>query len=265
MTRFSVLVAEDEPLARAMLVSLLRRDADIDTVVDCGDAHQTRAALGRQPFDIAFLDIEMPGATGLEIASELAAAGPAIVFVTAYSRYALPAFDVAAVDYVLKPFSDERFSAALNRAKVRVRERRLGELASQIASVSAELTTTDATPGGYLTRLPYRDGDRSLFINAAEIVMIEAEDYYVRVHSRRGRHLLRVTLSHLEERLDPKLFLRVHRTAIVNIGEVVELREEERLVLLLSSGARVPVSRSRRRNVEPILRPRLRPSAHARS
>jgi two-component system LytT family response regulator len=263
VTRFTVLVAEDEPLARAMLVTLLKHDAEIETLIDCADAQETRAALGRHRVDIAFLDVEMPGATGVEIASGLAAGGPAIVFVTAYSRYALPAFDVAAVDYVLKPFSDERLAAALNRAKGRVRERRLGELASQIASVSAELKATDAAPSGYLTRLPYRDGNRSLFINASEIVMIEAEDYYVRVHSKKGRHLLRVTLSHLEERLDPKVFLRVHRTAIVNIGEVVELRDEERLVLLLSNGTRVPVSRSRRRHVEPILRPRLRPSRHA--
>jgi two-component system LytT family response regulator len=258
VTRFTVLVAEDEPLARAMLVDLLKRDADIERLIACADADETRAALGRHPVDIAFLDVEMPGATGVEIAGGLTAGAPAIVFVTAYSRYALPAFAVAAVDYVLKPFSDERLAAALNRAKGRVRERRLGELASQIGSVAAELKTTDAAPGGYLTRLPYRDGDRSLLINASEIVMIEAEDYYVRVHSARGRHLLRVTLSHLEERLDPKVFLRVHRAAIVNIAEVVELRDEERLVLVLSNGARVPVSRSRRRSVEPILRPRLR-------
>jgi two-component system LytT family response regulator len=264
VTRFTVLVAEDEPLARAMLLNLLKQDADIETLIDCADADETRAALGRHAVDIAFLDVEMPGATGVEIASGLAAGGPAIVFVTAYSQYALPAFDVAAVDYVLKPFSDERLAAALTRAKGRVRERRLGDLASQIASVSAELKGAEATAGGHLTRLPYRDGDRSLFINASDIVMIEAEDYYVRVHAKSGRRLLRVTLSHLEQRLDPKVFLRVHRTAIVNIGEVVELRDEERLVLLLSSGARVPVSRSRRREVEPILRPRLRPSRQSR-
>ena len=94
MTRFTVLVAEDEPLARAMLVSLLKRDTDIETLIECADAHETRAALERHPVDIAFLDVEMPGATGVEIAGGLAAGGPAIVFVTAYSRYALPAFDV---------------------------------------------------------------------------------------------------------------------------------------------------------------------------
>lgn len=262
MTRFTVLVAEDEPRARAMLVSLLERDADIETLIDCADAQETRAALMRHRVDIALLDVEMPGSTGVEIAAELAATGPTIVFVTAHSRYALPAFDVAAVDYVLKPFSDERLLVALNRAKARVRERRLGELASEIASIPAELKTAGPTTSeGYLTRLPYREHHRSLFINTTDITMIEAEDYYVRVHSKGGHHLLRATLTHLEERLDPRVFVRVHRTAIVNIGAVVEIREEERLVLILSSGARVSVSRSRRRDVEPILRPRLRPSS----
>lgn len=257
---FNVLVAEDEPLARAMLVTLLKRDADIEVLADCADAQSVRNTLEQQHIDIAFLDIEMPGATGLEVAGSLAPGGPTIVFVTAFSRYALPAFEVSAVDYVLKPFSDERLFAALDRAKMRVRERRLGELASQMATVSAELKPVEApASAAYLTRLPYRQGDRSLFLKTSDILFIEAEDYYVMVHATSGRHMIRVTLAHLEERLDPKLFLRVHRTAIVNIAEVVELRDEDRLVIVLSNGARVPVSRSRRRDVEPILRPRLRP------
>lgn len=119
--------------------------------------------------DIAFLDIEMPGAAGLEISSGLTAALAAIVFVTAFSRYALPAFDVAAVDYMLKPFSDERLFSAVERAKMRVRERRLGELASQMVSVSAELKGADPTAAGYLTRLPYRESDRSLFIKTSDL------------------------------------------------------------------------------------------------
>src|SRR4026209_2533425 len=127
MTRFRVLVAEDEPLARSMVAGLLTRDGDVEGVVECGDARDARDALARQQIDIAFLDIEMPGATGLELAEGTTAKGPVIVFVTAFSQYAPSAFDVQAVDYVLKPFSDERFAEALERAKTRVRERRLGE------------------------------------------------------------------------------------------------------------------------------------------
>jgi two-component system LytT family response regulator len=259
MTRFRVLVVEDEPLARAMVTGLVKRDEEIETVIECADAAEAEQALARQRIDIALLDIEMPGASGLELASRTGADGPVVVFVTAFNRYAPGAFDVEAVDYVMKPFTDERFAAALERAKRRVRERRLGELASQLATVSAELRHGDEAPQStYLTRLSFKTGDRSIVLNVAEIVWIEAEDYYVMVHSTRGRHMLRATLASLEERLDPRLFLRVHRTAIVNLDHVRALDDEGQLIIVLSSGARVPVSRSRRRELEPLLSPRFR-------
>lgn len=256
MTRFHVLVAEDEPLARAMVAGLLRRDAEVGTVIECADADAAREALGRQRVDIAFLDIEMPGSSGLDLAEARAADGPAVVFVTAFSHYAPAAFDVQAVDYVLKPFSDDRFFEALERAKKRVRERRLGELASQLASVSAELKPpVEETAGpAYLTRLAFKDGDRSVLVNTADVVWIEAEDYYVLVHARRARHMIRATLASLEERLDPTAFVRVHRAAIVNVAEVREVHDDGgSLAVVLSDASRVPVSRSRRRHVEPLL------------
>jgi two-component system LytT family response regulator len=259
VSRFRVLVAEDEPIARTMVARLLRRDGDLDPAVECADAQGVREALARQHFDIAFLDIEMPGATGLELAGAAPADGPVIVFVTAFSRYAPSAFDVNAVDYVLKPFTDERFFAALERAKLRVRERKLGELAGQMATVSAEIRQGEvnaATP--YLNWLPCPQGEKSILLKTTDIVWIEAEDYYVLVHSKRGRHMIRATLASLGERLDPQLFLRVHRTALVNVMEVSEVRDEDHLVLVLSNGSRVPVSRSRRREVEGVLLPRLR-------
>jgi two-component system LytT family response regulator len=260
VTRFRVLVAEDEPLARAMVAALLRRDADVEAVVECGDAAAAREALGHQRIDIAFLDIEMPGASGMDVARALAAGGPVVVFVTAFSQHAPAAFDVQAVDYVLKPFSDERFFEALERAKKRVRERRLGDLASQLASVSAELKPlADELPGTrYLTQLAFKDGDRSIQVNTADVVWIEAEDYYVLVHTKHGRHMIRATLASLEERLDPNLFVRVHRAAIINVEEVRETRDDGGLVVVLSNGSTVPVSRSRRRHVEPRFLPRLR-------
>jgi two-component system LytT family response regulator len=261
MTRFHVLVGEDEPLARAMVANLLKRDAEVATVVECADARGVHETLARQRFDIAFLDIEMPEATGIEIAGQLAHDGPVVVFVTAFSRYAPSAFDVHAVDYVLKPFTDERFFAALERAKQRVREHRLGELASQLATVSAELKHAEEPAGtGYLNRMASKEGERSILVNTSEVVWIEAEDYYVLVHSKRGRHLLRATLASLADRLDPEIFLRVHRAAIVNAEEIREVRDEGGLVLLLSNGSRVSVSRSRRRHVEPLLLPRFRMS-----
>jgi two-component system LytT family response regulator len=257
--RFRALVAEDEPLARGMVVALLRQDAEIEDVVDCADAAQARRALRTGHFDIACLDIEMPETSGVDLASEFAHGGPVVIFVTAFGRYATDAFDVNAVDYVLKPFSDERFHSALDRAKQRVRERKLAELAGQLASVSAGMNPpADPHAASYLSWLPCPQGERSVLVSTSDIVWIQAEDYYVLVHAKKGRYMVRVALTSLEERLDPQHFSRVHRTAIVNLHEVAELRDEERLVLEMSDGARVPVSRSRRRDVESVLVPKLR-------
>jgi two-component system LytT family response regulator len=257
MMSFRVLVAEDEPLARRMVADLLRRDPDVHDIVECASASDVQTALTRGAVDIAFLDVEMPEATGLDIAQRLLPSGPVVVFVTAFSRYATDAFDVLAVDYVLKPFSDERFFSALERAKTRVRERRLAELASQLATVSGELQRPVADRSAYLTRLAFKQGDHSVVVNIADIVWIEAEDYYVLVHTAHGRHMVRATLSSLEERLDPQQFLRVHRAAVVNANEVREVHDAGGLMLVLSDGSRVPVSRARRKHVEPLLVPRL--------
>jgi two-component system, LytTR family, response regulator len=258
MITFRALVVEDEPLARRMVADLLRRDPDIDSVVECASAADAAKALAGDRVDIAFLDIEMPGSSGLELAQSFTPPAPVIVFVTAFGRYATEAFDVLAVDYVLKPFSDERFTTALTRAKTRVRERRLAELATQLATVSEELRpATAAGRPAYLTRLSFRQDDHTVIVNAAEVLWIEAEDYYVLVHTRQGRHMVRATLASFEERLDPQRFVRVHRAAIVNVQEVREVHDAGGLLLVLSDGSQVPVSRSRRRQVESSMLPRL--------
>ena len=264
MTRFRVLVADDEPLARRMVAAILEHDPEVESVVECGDVKCVRESLARVHPEIAFLDIEMPEMSGLEIASALADRGPVVVFITAFSSYATQAFDVSAVDYVMKPFSDQRFRDAVERAKRRVRERRLGELATQVASLSAELrhdeqdTSKAAEGGGYLQRLSFREGDKSIVVKAPDIVWIQAEDYCVLFHSKHGRHMVRASLASLEQRLDPARFLRVHRTAIVNVDEICSVHDRGGLVLTLSDGAEIAVSRSRRPAVEPIVRPRLR-------
>lgn len=262
MNSFRVLVVDDEPLGRSMLATLVGQDPDVASVQACGDARQVRGRLAAFQPHILFLDIEMPELGGMAIAESIDDAGPVVVFVTAFSQYATRAFDVSAVDYVLKPFSDARLREALARAKRRVRERRLGELASEVASLSAELNpdraNTESDAPRYLQRLALKVGDRSLVLKASEIVWIEAEDYYVLVHSARGRHLVRIPMTSLEEQLDPRSFVRVHRAAIVNLDEVREVDTTEGAILLLSDGARVPVSRSRRKRVEDALAPRLR-------
>ena len=253
MITFCAIVVEDEPLARRMVADLLRRDPEIDSVIECASAADAAKALERDRVDIAFLDIEMPGSSGLELAQSFSPPAPVIVFVTAFGRYATEAFDVLAVDYVLKPFSDERFATATGRAKTRVRERRLAELATQLATVSEELRpTAPAERPAYLTRLSFRQDDHTVIVTVDDVIWIEAEDYYVLVHTRRGRHMVRTTLASFEERLDPQRFVRVHRAAIVNVQDVREVHDVGGLLLVLSDGAQVPVSRSRRRQVEPL-------------
>src|SRR5262249_34275395 len=156
-----------------------------------GEAQAAREAVARERPDIVFLDIEMPGASGLDVARDLTADGPVVVFVTAFSQYAPDAFEVEAGDYVLKPFSDQRFADALQRARRGVGERRLGELAGQLATLSSELhgvgDAADAPPKSaeaeFLKRLTFRHDDRTIVLKTSEVVWIEAEDYYVRVHS----------------------------------------------------------------------------------
>lgn len=265
MTRLRVLVADDEPLARRMVAALVRQDAEVEAVLECADGDEARAAIARERPDIVFLDIEMPGASGIDVAAAAAGTpgdvngseeGPVVVFVTAFSQYAARAFEVEASDYVLKPFTDARFADALERAKRRVRQRRLGELASQLGTLSTETRPAERE---YLKSLAFKHDDRAVVLTMPEIVWIEAEDYYVRVHSKQGRYLVRASLASLEARLDPREFLRVHRAAIVNVSAVRGVQDTGTLTVLLTDGAAVPVSRSRKPHVESVLLPRFRP------
>ena len=259
MTGFRVLVVDDEPLARGMVGAIVQADADVTSVVECGDARQVHELIAEHRPHILFLDIEMPEMSGIGIAEMVDDAGPAIVFVTAFGQYATRAFDVKAIDYVLKPFSDDRLRDALERAKRRIRERRLGELAHELSSLSANLPANlpdrppPTAPSGarhYLQRLAFKVGERSVMLKTSEIHWIEAEDYYVLLHTARGRHLVRVSMASLEAELDPTVFVRAHRAAIVNLDAVQELATRDDSCLRLIDGTRVPVSRSRRRQVE---------------
>jgi two-component system LytT family response regulator len=253
VTGFRILVADDEPLARAMVAGMLRDDPEIGTVVECGDATEVRGAIDRLRADIVFLDVEMPEVDGIQIAGDLEAEDPVVVFVTAFSNYATNAFDVRAVDYVLKPFTDERFREAVARAKARVRERRSRDAIAEPSRPGQYL------PGQYLDRLMFKEADRPFVVQVVDIVWIEAQDYYALVHTPGGRHLVRATLASLEAKLDPRCFARVHRGAIVNVAHVTDVRDRHRMHVTLSTGAVIAVSRARRRSLEALRRVRLRP------
>lgn len=242
MTRVRLLVVDDEPLARAAVTAMIGMDPDVELIGECGDGLAARDAIGRLRPDIVYLDIEMPGLDGLRLADSLASQGPVIVFTTAYTEYATQAFDVAATDYVLKPFSRERLMESLARAKRRLRERRLGELADDVIDAPAE-------PRTLLTQLCVKQGDRSVTVDVDDVIWVEAQDYCVMVHSTVGRHLLRASLASFETRLDPLRFIRVHRAALVNAAHVRRVLDRDGLTLVLSDGSEVGVSRARRQQV----------------
>ena len=236
-------VVDDEPLAGAHLQEVLRADASVEVVAVCRNAREARAAVAEHDPDVLFLDIEMPGPNGLELAREAEAAGrPLVVFVTAHQRYAIDAFDVAPVDYVLKPADSLRCRRAMARA-TRILEARAG------AGVAFE-RVAPRTP--FLNRLFVKHDDRLLSVAVADIEYIEALGNYVKLRARGKMHVVRGSLSALESRLDPAVFIRTHRSYIVNATRIRELVAVSHgdYTVVVESGARVPLSRVYRENLE---------------
>jgi two-component system LytT family response regulator len=215
-----VLIADDEPPARAKVRRFLAADPEVEVVGEAGSGPEAVDAIHRLRPDLVFLDIQMPGADGFGVLAALRPGTlPHVVFVTAYDEYALRAFDVHAVDYLLKPFDADRFRTALARAKERVRARPpADDLEQRIRRALA-----DARPAAYLDRVLVRTGSRAVFLRTDEVDWLEAEENYVRLHAGAESYLVRGTLAGLEERLDPAKFIRVHRSHIVNLGSIREL------------------------------------------
>lgn len=264
MSRLDVVVVDDEPLARGTVQDLLASDPEVTVVGEAGDGKEAVALIERLRPDIAFLDIEMPERGGIEVVQAIDPARlPAVVFVTAYSHYATKAFEREAIDYVVKPFADDRFFAALARAKQRVREREILGLAERLASVTQTLGTAAARPpeaaDTYLTRIPVQRAGRTRLLETRDVIWIESQDYCARIHTAERGFLVRASLASFESRLDPRRFLRVHRQALVNLHHVVEVEHliKRALGLLLSNGVRCPVSRARRAKVAELLLPKL--------
>lgn len=243
------LIADDEALSRRLVHQLLERHGDVVIVAECTDGSEAREAIATHSPDVVFLDVRMPVESGLEIArSRDGRTGPFIVFVTAYDRFALPAFEADAVDYLTKPLTESRFDAALDRVRNRMRER---ESAATLERMSA-----DELPR-FAPHLVSRVGTRDIIIPLETIDYIEADDVYAAVIARGKRHLVRTALDTLERSLDPSIFVRIHRSYIVRIDRVAEIRRDRKSgpELVLDSGASIPVSRRRRGILETLLKP----------
>ena len=245
MIRLRVLVVDDEPLARTGLATLVRNDPELECVGECGDGQAAIEAVESLHPDLVLLDVQMPEIDGFGVIRAIGAERmPPVIFVTAYEEFALQAFRVHAVDYLVKPFTDAALADALDRAK-----------RGHLPHLTARLSEFVRTRQDYLTRLTVRTAQRVQVVRVADIDWIEAADYCAKLHVGAGTHVVRVSLGALERLLDPTSFVRVHRSAIVNVDRLKEIESDSSGdgTVLLADGTKVRLARSRRAAVDRLL------------
>jgi two-component system LytT family response regulator len=250
--KYRVLIIDDEPLARRGIRARLKPLSDFVVLEDCEDGFAGLKAIKRDRPDLVFLDVQMPGLSGFEMLKRLPKGEtPFIIFLTAYDEYALHAFEVHALDYLLKPIDSDRFAEAMARARRQLKFQAAESIEARLHRFIAEQTST-RQPSPYVKRFTVRTGSRITFVLADEIEWIEAVGDYAGLHVGDKTRLLRETLNALETRLDPEKFVRIHRSAIVQIAKVCELRSlpNRELRLRLTSGADLKVSRTYRERLD---------------
>lgn len=239
---FTVLLVDDEPLAREGLRMLLADDTDISAIHEAKNGHEAIHVIHSLRPDLIFLDVQMPEMDGFTVIRKIGTEQmPTIVFVTAHDKYAIQAFEINAVDYLLKPVTAERFAIALARAKARLQSPPSNDASRQILSLLESI----ASPKRPLQRLAVRTAGKTVFVNAEEIIWMKAAENYVQLHVGRQEHLLHVTMSALEKSLNPEMFLRIHRSIIVNVKHIKELHPltHGEYVLTLMNGVRLQSGR----------------------
>jgi two-component system LytT family response regulator len=239
----TTLLVDDEPLAREGLRMLLSQDPEVSSIHEARDGREAIAAIQELKPDLVFLDVQMPEMDGFSVVKQLGVENmPAVVFVTAHDKYAIAAFEINAIDYLLKPVTEARFSEALVRAKGRLQSRPADEANRQILS----LLETIASPRRYLKRLAVRSAGKTIFVDSGDVEWIEAAENYVQLNVGRTGHLLHVTMNALEKSLDPEVFLRIHRSIIVNVGRIKELQPamHGEYVVTLENGVRLQSGRA---------------------
>ena len=246
----AVLVADDELPARQRLMDLLRRDDQVASVTEAADGQTAVEMIQRNNPDLIFLDVQMPELDGLAVIDAIGAAQmPLTVFVTAYDQHAIRAFEANALDYLLKPFSDERFEATMTRAKARLDERSMKEFGHRVMKM---VSAAPSAPERRLDRLVVKAGGTTRFIRVVDIDWIEAAGVYVTLHVGGKELLYRAALNDLADKLDPRRFVRVHRSALINIESVLQLEpiSHGEFEAVLKNGSRTRVSRTYRVQLE---------------
>jgi two-component system LytT family response regulator len=234
--KITALVVDDEDLARMVLRELIQTHPEIEVLAECGNGFEAVKAVAEHKPNLIFLDVQMPRLSGFDVL-ELIGTDTAVIFVTAYDKYAMRAFEVHAVDYLLKPVGRDRFEAALERAKSRMGEK---------LPPAPDLAAAARPPKQFLERIVVRDGSRVTLIPVRKLDYAEAQDDYVALASEGKKHLKQQTIASLEACLDPEQFVRVHRSYVVNFEKVVRIEpygKDSRLAIL-SDGARLPVSKA---------------------
>lgn len=252
MPPIRVLVVDDESWARKRLTSLLKSAPDFQVVGECADGEEAANAVMAESPDVVFLDVQMPGLNGFEALEAIEPARlPLVVFVTAYDKYAIQAFEIHAVDYLLKPFDEERFGKTLARLR---RESAMKDSLPDTTNLQ-ELLKVLRKDRPYLRRLGAKSGGRIVFLRTEDVDWIGATDNYVTLHVGRDEHLIRATMNGIEAKLDPEQFVRVHRSTIVNLDRVKELQPWFRgeLVLVLKDGTELTVGRIFRSRLRQLL------------
>jgi two-component system, LytTR family, response regulator len=241
--KIRTLIVDDEPLARDRIRELLEDAADIELVGECRDGNETLDAISADDVELLFLDVQMPELDGFQVVDAIGAERmPVTVFVTAYDHYALRAFEAHALDYLLKPFDRERFEQALQRARAQIAQRRSGELDARLRRLLSDVQPAPR----YTRRILARSGTRHVFVPVEDIAWIEAADNYVYLHTGQESYRIRGPMSAVEASLDPEQFVRVHRSAIVNILHIKEMEPvfKGEYLIRLHTGARVSSSRT---------------------
>lgn len=250
--KIRTLIVDDEPLARRKIRRMLTRDPEVEILGDCANGREAIDAICAHNPELVFLDIQMPEVDGFDVLTSIPPAElPFVIFVTAYDQYALRAFEVSAVDYLVKPFDRRRFEKALQRAKTRLVTARGSDVNQQTLALLEELKARSS----HIERLVIKAGGRAFFLKTDEIDWIEAEGKYVRLHVGKESYLLREAIGNIEGQLDPKKFPRIHRSTIVNIERVRELQPwfHNEYRVILKDGTELMLSRSCRKRLGELL------------
>lgn len=253
MTTLRTIIVDDERLARQKVRTMLAAHPDIELIAECRNGAEAVETIRTERPQLVFLDVQMPGLDGFDVLREVGAENvPSVVFVTAHDQYAVKAFDVHAIDYLLKPFDRKRFEISLERARRELQQGDHHACAEKIAALIRDLS------GSYphADRLVVRSEGRIFFIRTEDIDWIEGADNYARLHVKRDGHLIRETLGSLEARLDPRKFIRVHRSAIVNVDRIEEIKTlfHGEQTIVLRDGTEIHFGRKFRNRLDGLLR-----------